>query len=158
MQCVCIQHEFVYHVDYLVLYVINKLHMQAETYVKSGHEAMKTLETLTSTDNGWTQKKNQVCTGKACLIDKHWKCHCLLRRAWMSPTLIMTMAYAWGIMSLLHPGSRYPCMHARNIHVHALLEISMYYDVVHVRNCQGSKTFVMNRFIINNYVPRSLAA
>ena len=49
-----------------ILYVINKLlHMQDdETYVKSGIEAMEILETLTSTDNGWTQKKYQVCTEK----------------------------------------------------------------------------------------------
>ena len=64
MQCLCIKHEFVYHADYLVLYVINKLHMQAEMYVKSGSKAMEILETLTSTNNGWTQEKNQVCTEK----------------------------------------------------------------------------------------------
>ena len=112
------------------IYVINKLHMQNKTYVESGLEAMEILETLTSTDNGWTQKKNQVCTGKACLIDKHWKCRCLLGWAWMSPTLIVTMASACGIMSLLHPGSRYPCM----------LEISMYmhylkYPCIMVYSC-----------------------
>ena len=45
--------------------------MQDKTYAESGLEAMETLKTLTSTNDGWTQKKNQVCTEKACLIDKH---------------------------------------------------------------------------------------
>ena len=53
-----------------ILYFMSS-HMQSKTYVESGREAMETLKTLTSTDNGWTQKKNQVCAEKACLIDKH---------------------------------------------------------------------------------------
>ena len=43
--------------------------MQNKTYVESGRKAMEILETLTSTDNGWTLKKKQVCTEKACLIE-----------------------------------------------------------------------------------------
>ena len=66
------------------------------------------------------RRKARSVQKKACLIDKHWKCHCLLGRAWTSPTLIVTMASACGIMSLLHPGSRYQCMPEISMYMHYL--------------------------------------